>query len=343
MENRITIEQMEYCMEAAALRPSLRSELELDKTHQAFFDDLPFSSTTTGVVSTDEFSVDSFFDFSEVDCEDCFFQEQDIEEEKEHEEQEEKDSFSDYVSSQDSQDRADDDNNSNSSGFSDSLFASELTVPVDDLVELEWLSQFADDSLSEVPFLYPAGQENEPENLAKTGLEPQLLKGLTNTSCLFPSWVPAKARTKRPRPASRRWPDGSPPTESSTSSSSSTPSCPVLNDTVQTIDLSNGSDEPLTKEPKKRPAVQTGEMLCSARFQRRCSHCQVQQTPQWRAGPLGAKTLCNACGVRYKSGRLFPEYRPACSPTFSGDIHSNSHRKVIEIRKRKVMAEVQSG
>ncbi|XP_066345605.1 GATA transcription factor 7-like [Miscanthus floridulus] len=68
---------------------------------------------------------------------------------------------------------------------------------------------------------------------------------------------------------------------------------------------------------------------------RRCSHCGVQKTPQWRAGPEGAKTLCNACGVRYKSGRLLPEYRPACSPTFESSIHSNSHRKVLEMRRKK--------
>ncbi|KAL3828341.1 hypothetical protein ACJIZ3_017143 [Penstemon smallii] len=68
---------------------------------------------------------------------------------------------------------------------------------------------------------------------------------------------------------------------------------------------------------------------------RRCLHCQVDKTPQWRAGPMGPKTLCNACGVRYKSGRLFPEYRPANSPTFSSALHSNSHRKVVEMRKQK--------
>ncbi|CAL4967970.1 unnamed protein product [Urochloa decumbens] len=68
---------------------------------------------------------------------------------------------------------------------------------------------------------------------------------------------------------------------------------------------------------------------------RRCSHCGVNKTPQWRAGPAGAKTLCNACGVRYKSGRLLPEYRPACSPTFVSTIHSNSHRKVLEMRRKK--------
>ncbi|GER41675.1 GATA transcription factor [Striga asiatica] len=74
---------------------------------------------------------------------------------------------------------------------------------------------------------------------------------------------------------------------------------------------------------------------------RKCLHCQTDKTPQWRAGPMGPKTLCNACGVRYKSGRLLPEYRPASSPTFSSGLHSNSHRKVVEMRKLKQMAEVE--
>ncbi|XP_056173927.1 GATA transcription factor 2-like [Syzygium oleosum] len=68
---------------------------------------------------------------------------------------------------------------------------------------------------------------------------------------------------------------------------------------------------------------------------RRCAHCASEKTPQWRTGPLGPKTLCNACGVRYKSGRLVPEYRPAASPTFVLTQHSNSHRKVMELRRQK--------
>ncbi|KAI3823077.1 hypothetical protein L1987_04503 [Smallanthus sonchifolius] len=67
---------------------------------------------------------------------------------------------------------------------------------------------------------------------------------------------------------------------------------------------------------------------------RRCQHCLAEKTPQWRAGPMGPKTLCNACGVRYKSGRLVAEYRPANSPTFSVALHSNSHRKIMEMRKK---------
>lgn len=69
---------------------------------------------------------------------------------------------------------------------------------------------------------------------------------------------------------------------------------------------------------------------------RKCTHCEITKTPQWREGPMGPKTLCNACGVRYRSGRLFPEYRPAASPTFVASVHSNSHKKVLEMRGRGV-------
>ncbi|KAG7950195.1 hypothetical protein I3843_13G099600 [Carya illinoinensis] len=67
---------------------------------------------------------------------------------------------------------------------------------------------------------------------------------------------------------------------------------------------------------------------------RKCMHCEVTKTPQWREGPMGPKTLCNACGVRFRSGRLFPEYRPMASPTFVKSLHSNSHKKVVEMRSK---------
>ncbi|KXG31117.1 GATA transcription factor 6-like [Sorghum bicolor] len=104
---------------------------------------------------------------------------------------------------------------------------------------------------------------------------------------------------------------------------------------------SGGKPKKRGRKPKKhhpRPPQFGGAGSAPATAQqgdRRCSHCGVQKTPQWRAGPEGAKTLCNACGVRYKSGRLLPEYRPACSPTFESSIHSNSHRKVLEMRRKK--------
>ncbi|XP_039004249.1 GATA transcription factor 11-like isoform X2 [Hibiscus syriacus] len=72
----------------------------------------------------------------------------------------------------------------------------------------------------------------------------------------------------------------------------------------------------------------------------KCMHCEITETPQWREGPMGPKTLCNACGVRYRAGRLFPEYRPAASPTFIPSLHSNSHKKVVEMRKKSQAAVV---
>uniref|UniRef100_A0ACD5WB89 Uncharacterized protein n=1 Tax=Avena sativa TaxID=4498 RepID=A0ACD5WB89_AVESA len=66
-----------------------------------------------------------------------------------------------------------------------------------------------------------------------------------------------------------------------------------------------------------------------------CTHCRASDTPQWRAGPAGNSTLCNACGIRYKMGKLFPEYRPSNSPEFRSNEHSNRHRNVERIRQRK--------
>ncbi|XP_021652668.2 GATA transcription factor 9 isoform X2 [Hevea brasiliensis] len=39
------------------------------------------------------------------------------------------------------------------------------------------------------------------------------------------------------------------------------------------------------------------------KVERRCSHCETDKTPQWRLGPSGPKTLCNACGVRFWPAR----------------------------------------
>ncbi|KAF2568364.1 hypothetical protein F2Q68_00027586, partial [Brassica cretica] len=68
--------------------------------------------------------------------------------------------------------------------------------------------------------------------------------------------------------------------------------------------------------------------------QMKCTHCETTETPQWREGPCGPKTLCNACGIRFRSGCLLPEYRPSSSPSFIPSLHSNSHRKIIEMRRK---------
>lgn len=98
--------------------------------------------------------------------------------------------------------------------------------------------------------------------------------------------------------------------------------------------------KPAKRVPKKKKVTSHPGVVEMRNFSdgsgetKRCTHCQVTTTPQWREGPMGPKTLCNACGVRYRSGRLFPEYRPAASPTFVPSLHSNSHKKVIEMRNK---------
>lgn len=170
------------------------------------------------------------------------------------------------------------------------------------MAELEWVSHFVDDSFPELSLLYPVQLQTNTEHAKKIPRFPSEMK------------VTTKARTVRSRkPNPTVW--------------SHSPLLVALQPVVY--------GEPPVKKQKKKAEAQTVGSQAQAQLQRRCSHCHVQKTPQWRTGPLGAKTLCNACGVRYKSGRLFSEYRPACSPTFCSEIHSNSHRKVLEIRKRK--------
>lgn len=77
----------------------------------------------------------------------------------------------------------------------------------------------------------------------------------------------------------------------------------------------------------------------SSRTQRACRHCASTDTPQWRAGPDGPGTLCNACGLRFKTGKLLPEYRPSTSPSFRSDEHSNRHSKVVKLSEKKVKLE----
>lgn len=72
--------------------------------------------------------------------------------------------------------------------------------------------------------------------------------------------------------------------------------------------------------------------------QRVCSHCHSPETPQWRAGPDGPGTLCNACGIRYAANRLLPEYRPSTAPSFRSGQHSNRHRKVMKLREQQMKA-----
>ncbi|KAL7611538.1 hypothetical protein Lser_V15G07266 [Lactuca serriola] len=43
-----------------------------------------------------------------------------------------------------------------------------------------------------------------------------------------------------------------------------------------------------------------GSAAADSLFSRRCANCDTTSTPLWRNGPRGPKSLCNACGIRYK-------------------------------------------
>jgi hypothetical protein len=153
-------------------------------------------------------------------------------------------------------------------------------------------------------------------------------------SCVTAAPAGRGARSKRSRAtaaAAAAWHSlvPRPPAQSSPSSSCSSSDIPSSNNPARP-NGSNGSRGKKSPGPG-RAAVEVG--LDGG--VRRCTHCASEKTPQWRTGPLGPKTLCNACGVRFKSGRLVPEYRPAASPTFVLTQHSNSHRKVMELRRQK--------
>ncbi|KAK4395210.1 GATA transcription factor 9 [Sesamum angolense] len=176
----------------------------------------------------------------------------------------------------------------------------------DDLAELEWLSNFVEESFS-TDDLHFIPTTNGAVAAKTSATDTSSSVTTTQSPPIFPSdvSVPGKARSKRSRAAPCDW-------------------------SSRLLLLSNSP----SSNPKTAPSKLKREATESTPG-RKCLHCASEKTPQWRTGPMGPKTLCNACGVRYKSGRLVPEYRPAASPTFVSTKHSNSHRKVLELRRQK--------
>ncbi|KAK7286531.1 hypothetical protein RJT34_21589 [Clitoria ternatea] len=226
----------------------------------------------------------------------------------------------------------------------DDLFSAQNTE-VD--VGLEWLSVFVEDCFSSPPscVLMPSGvQTKSTSSKPSSGTlkRPQL-----SESPLQNFAVPGKARSKRKRLSAPRTKDPlsiwshhlNPENEALSSDPPLLKQAYWLADSELIVpkqkEVAKEDGEVVEKGSESKESfgdseleVNNGQHLAP----RRCTHCLAQRTPQWRAGPLGPKTLCNACGVRYKSGRLLPEYRPAKSPTFVSYLHSNSHKKVMEMR-----------
>ncbi|CAL9110357.1 unnamed protein product [Musa acuminata var. zebrina] len=69
-------------------------------------------------------------------------------------------------------------------------------------------------------------------------------------------------------------------------------------------EMSSGSSDPSS-------SISSGDSQI-----KRCADCRTTTTPLWRAGPSGPKSLCNACGIRYrKSRRAVPVSKEAGTGT----------------------------
>ncbi|KAK7859937.1 GATA transcription factor 9 [Quercus suber] len=229
-----------------------------------------------------------------------------------------------------------------SRSFADSQFSGDLCVPYDDLAELEWLSNFVDDSFSAQQDFQALQYLNGPTTTTTataTVSKTQASESSSSSETLLPSRnapffkpetpLPGKARSKRSRAAPCDW---STRLVHVAAATTTTPE-----DQKQQLPTAMKT----TTSKKKESVVMDSTSSSSSSSGRKCLHCGSEKTPQWRTGPMGPKTLCNACGVRFKSGRLVPEYRPSASPTFVSAKHSNSHRKVLELRRQKEMQRAQ--
>lgn len=79
--------------------------------------------------------------------------------------------------------------------------------------------------------------------------------------------------------------------------------------------LDNSSHDTFPDQPAQDPMTLKQSELENKKTRtiKACEACQVTSTPQWRRGPSGARTLCNACGVKYSQGRpLVLKQKSAC-------------------------------
>ncbi|KAI7742604.1 hypothetical protein M8C21_011942 [Ambrosia artemisiifolia] len=216
-------------------------------------------------------------------------------------------------------------------GSLDDLFSGHSVEQVD--INTEWLSMFVEDCLSSSgTFLPPPTTPSNPQcttpnaQVTTTPSSNPELKNIphtTNNLSTHKLVVPSKARSKRKRTTQ---------VKGTSHSCWSQEYYSVFNTDPLLLHQAYWLADSELLVPKSTSDKKHEEEDSGSGQGRRCSHCLSQRTPQWRAGPEGPKTLCNACGVRYKSGRLLPEYRPAKSPSFVSYKHSNSHKKVLEMR-----------
>ncbi|KAI9313374.1 hypothetical protein BX666DRAFT_2030176 [Dichotomocladium elegans] len=58
------------------------------------------------------------------------------------------------------------------------------------------------------------------------------------------------------------------------------------------------------EDEQQRPPKQHARSASAGSAVKKCLYCGSKSTPMWRRGPQGAGTLCNACGVKWKHGKI---------------------------------------
>ncbi|KAJ3116022.1 hypothetical protein HK098_006721 [Nowakowskiella sp. JEL0407] len=72
----------------------------------------------------------------------------------------------------------------------------------------------------------------------------------------------------------------------------------ILSD-LKAVVVTGGSDEVVTKHNSESTRAKYKKRNRSTSGPGKCRSCDAVETPEWRRGPEGARTLCNACGLHY--------------------------------------------
>ncbi|KAK9284219.1 hypothetical protein L1049_023388 [Liquidambar formosana] len=75
------------------------------------------------------------------------------------------------------------------------------------------------------------------------------------------------------------------------------------------------SSTPSHKSSRGGNSSNSSSSACDPLLARRCANCDTTSTPLWRNGPRGPKSLCNACGIRFKKEERRASAAAAATPT----------------------------
>lgn len=74
-------------------------------------------------------------------------------------------------------------------------------------------------------------------------------------------------------------------------------------------DMAAEEEEDTFIKPTKRMSTSKASIAKTSPI-KKCLYCGCKTTPMWRRGPQGAGTLCNACGVKWKHGKILSDKPP---------------------------------